>query len=201
MNKEAKISLRQVLTFYAPKFAYRELRHAAWARLEERVNASPYSFFEFLHYIIWYFQREEKECGLSLLEKPGLLADKWTWEGFLEWKEDRPVEVRAVVAQQNREARILRANGWTAYEVLTTKVSTLSTVVKLELMLTWAAELTLEQREKLLDIYADRAIELALGSPEYLEYAPRFRKLAATKEDYKWAYLARLARMVSAVRT
>jgi hypothetical protein len=113
------------------------------------------------------------------------------WQGFLEWKAGRLDEVRAIFEQQNRGLQCYLRNGFSAEELLTGSRLDLNALMILES----AFRLQQEKQFKtdllpvLIEKHAASAVELAIGSPEYLHFAPRFRCWALQRKGDPWTVL------------
>ena len=188
-HSEPEHGLAAAVRYFTGKKAL-SLESGAWPVLRKKLHECPYSAYEYCFFAAYH---NGLEAAWQRLTWPNYMCSESVWAAFLVWKEDRMEVVRNIVRLQNHALRCYLRNGFPADELLTgSRMEDMNALVRLENAFCLREEgvLSEEPWRRLVEKHAAAAVELAVGSPEYLHFTPHFRRWASTpREGEQWQAL------------
>lgn len=188
MTSNTDFKLGDAIRFYLPTRRGRFYDKPGWEALKTRLKKSSFTPFEFCHFMI----HEVNDFGTANLTKMNMMTSPKIWERFLVYKEHRTQDVRTMVRRQNEAAECYKRNDVPLMEILAARFTSLNDITRIELALFWREELEPDELDSVLQESAIPAMVLAIGSPEFLLFAPLFRKYAEDQEDPAWSTLQKI---------
>lgn len=138
---------------------------ATWKELQERINKSDYTAYEYFFFIIYF---SSKRGGRNNLTLKSYVCHKG-WKEFLDFKRTRAYELGRKLKVQRAAFESHKEADYPLSRILLEEFVDIGPVLRIEL--------ALEAQDKdgfdpspVLEKFSDHVWEILLGSPEYLEH-------------------------------
>lgn len=186
-----ELGLLRALRFYSGG-ALKRIDKDGYKQLDKRLEKGGYTAFEYIHYVVHY--HDPYKTNWDCLRKPNILASATCWEEFKVWKKEWRKEVECAALLQYERAEAHASTGYDRTEILTQGFLAANALSRIELALYWEEQGHELNSELVVNGFASEAAELALGAPEWLLVAPKFKEFAVQKyhedtEEEEWILL------------
>ena len=179
---KSDLSLAAAMSFYSGGQVWISEKDDKWKNLEKRLAKSGYTPFEYLHYVVHYY--DPCAPNWKRLQHKNLLVGDKCWKAFKLWKSERTEEIQCIAKLQYEKAEAYASMGYDRTRILMEKFYSAGAIARVEMALHWQSKGYDIDCERVVEKFAVAAGELALGSPEWLEVAPLFKGFVEAQQEF-----------------